>query len=319
MTATKPTTTVAVLQIRSTGDPVHNLDISKKLIRKAVDAGAKALFLPEASDFIHPSASESRKLSPPLPSHPYTLGLQALAKELGVVISVGVHEGPSDEEGEKERIYNTHVLIGDKGDLLGVYRKLHLFDVELTKAAAEDGTIPPPQRVGESDRIIPGKEIVPPIHVDGVGNIGLEICYDIRFPELSLILTRLGADVLLFPSAFTVKTGRDHWPTLLRGQAILNQTYVIASAQYGAHNEGRTSWGESLAFDPWGKQLGRLRSVDDTPPGKDEEVEKIYEDSGEFFLFEIGEEAVKATRSQIPVAIQKRSDVYGVVGENVGK
>lgn len=114
--------TVAVCQLRSTGDPVHNLKISEKVIRSAVAAGAKACFLPEASDFINPSKIESRKFSLPLPKHEYTIGLQTLAKELGIVISVGVHEGPEDES--EERVYNTHVLIGKDGGILATYRKV---------------------------------------------------------------------------------------------------------------------------------------------------------------------------------------------------
>ncbi|WVR05297.1 hypothetical protein IAU60_002311 [Kwoniella sp. DSM 27419] len=307
-------TTIAVAQIRSTADPTHNLEISRNIIRKAHAAGARAIFLPEAADFINQSFEESRRLSPPLARHPYTLGLQETAKELGVTISVGVHEGP--ESDEEPRFFNTHVLIGDDGSLLASYRKLHLYDVELTKPPGPDGKIPPPQRTGESDRILPGQEIVPPVDVAGLGKIGLEICYDIRFPELSIILTRLGATTLLFPSAFMVKTGRDHWSTLVRSQAIQAQAYVVASAQYGAHNDKRTSWGESIAFDPWGKPLGRLRSVDDTPPGTDQAIEQIYEKGGEFFLCEIDQSKIDETRSQIPLAIQKRKDVYGVVGED---
>ncbi|WVQ69916.1 uncharacterized protein L199_008139 [Kwoniella botswanensis] len=308
-------TTIAVAQIRSTADPVHNLEISKKVIKKAAEAGAKAIFLPEASDFINQSFPESRKLSLPLARHPYTLGLQETAKELGVTISVGIHEGPDSEE--EERFYNSHVVIGGDGQVKANYRKLHLYDVVLTKPPNEDGTIPPPQRTGESDRILPGQKVVPPVDIERLGKVGLEICYDIRFPELSMILTRLGATTLLFPSAFMVKTGRDHWATLCRSQAIQSQSYVIASAQYGAHNPKRTSWGESIAFDPWGKQLGRLRSVDDTPPGEDKEVERIYEEEGEFFLVEIDDQIVKNTRSQIPLGVQRRTDIYGVVGENV--
>ncbi|WRT67294.1 uncharacterized protein IL334_004262 [Kwoniella shivajii] len=312
-TTSKQTTTVAVAQIRSTADPIHNLEISKRVIRKAVEAGAKAVFLPEASDFINQSFEDSRKLSLPLSKHEYTIGLQKVAKELEVTISVGIHEGPENQD--ESRFYNTHVIIGKGGDILASYRKLHLYDVELTKPPNEDGSIPPPTRTGESDRILPGQKIVPPLEIEGLGKLGLEICYDIRFPELSMVLTRLGATTLLFPSAFMVKTGRDHWATLCRSQAIQSQSYVIASAQYGAHNDKRTSWGESVAFDPWGKQLGRLRSVDDTLPGTDQAIEKIYEEEGEFFLFELGDEPLKQTRDQIPLAVQRRKDIYGIVGE----
>ncbi|WWC89865.1 uncharacterized protein L201_004793 [Kwoniella dendrophila CBS 6074] len=313
--AIRQKTTIAVAQIRSNDDPIHNLEISKRVIKKAAKAGAKAIFLPEASDFINQNYEESRKLSLPLNQHKYTIGLQELAKQLKVIISVGIHEGPEDEK--EKRFYNTHVLIGDNGNILASYRKLHLYDVELTKPPNEDGSIPPPMRTGESDRILPGQKVVPPVEVQGLGKLGLEICYDIRFPELSIILTRLGATTLLFPSAFMVKTGRDHWATLCRSQAIQSQSFVIASAQYGAHNPKRTSWGESIAFDAWGKQLGRLRSVDDTPPGEDKEIEQLYEEEGEFFLAEIDDQIIKDIRNQIPLAVQRRKDIYGVVDENI--
>ncbi|KAJ9101680.1 hypothetical protein QFC21_003018 [Naganishia friedmannii] len=121
-----------------------------------------------------------------------------------------------------------------------------------------------------------------------LGPVGLEICYDLRFPEMHRLLVDKGAKVLFFPAAFTVPTGRDHWYTLLRATAIQYQVYVLAPAQIGEHYPpsstgdytGRTSWGESLAFDPWGRLLGRLPSVDDTPSSAGEE-------EGEFFIVEL--------------------------------
>ena len=105
-----------------------------------------------------------------------------------------------------------------------------------------------------------------------------------------------------------------------RAIAIQQQTYVIAAAQYGEHYGGRSSWGESVAFDPWGKPLGRLRSFDDTPSGSwgsVPEIEEIYKTSGEYFLCDIDLSLVQETRKQIPLAMQKRTDMYGVVGESL--
>ncbi|RXK40671.1 nit protein 1 [Tremella mesenterica] len=310
---------VAVCQITSTNDPEHNLRISSNLVRKAVAAGAQACFLPEAADFITSSIEECHFLSPPLSKHPYTLGLRSLAKELGVIISAGVHETPESDEEDTEppgslKVYNTHVLIGPQGDLLARYRKLHMYDVELTQPSLADGTPQPPKIFGESERVRKGMEIVPPVDLGSIGKLGLQICYDMRFPEDAIILRRMGADVLTFPSAFAIKTGRDHW---CKGIAIQNQTYVLSAAQWGAHNPQRSSWGESVAFDPWGKPLGRLRSLDETPAGTQEDVEALYKQSGEFFLCDINLDVVNSTRTQIPLAIQKRTDVYGVVGESL--
>ncbi|KLT41725.1 carbon-nitrogen hydrolase [Cutaneotrichosporon oleaginosum] len=295
-------TKVAVCQIRSTADPEHNLRVSSSVIREAAKAGAVACFLPEAADFIVKATEECRRLSLPLSRHGYTLGLQELAKELGVSISVGVHDVPEDgqdDEPDSLRVFNTHVLIDKDGSIKAKYSKLHLYDVELI----QDGRV---KRIGESDRVRPGQSIVAPADVEGF-KVGLEICYDLRFPELSIILARMGADVLTFPSAFMLPTGKAHWATLLRAAAIQYQVYVLAAAQYGAHHASRSSWGESLAFDPWGRELGRLRSVEE--PGGD------YDGSGEFFLCDIDHDVINETRKQIPLAIQKRADMYGVVGE----
>ncbi|BEI83877.1 hypothetical protein CcaverHIS002_0404810 [Cutaneotrichosporon cavernicola] len=297
-------TKVAVCQIRSTADPAHNLRISSTVIRDAVRAGATACFLPEAADFIVKTTEECRRLSLPLSKHEYTLGLQTLAKELGVAISVGIHDVPEegeDDEPDSLRVYNTHVLIDTDGSIKAKYSKLHLYDVELI----QDGQV---KRIGESDRVRPGQAIVPPVQVGDL-KVGLEICYDLRFPELSIVLTRMGADVLTFPSAFMLPTGKAHWGELTdkRAAAIQYQVYVLAAAQYGAHHASRSSWGESIAFDPWGRELGRLRSVEE--PGGE------YEDGGEFFLCDLDHGVISETRKQIPLSIQKRADIYGVVGE----
>lgn len=315
-------TIIAVCQILSTPDATHNLDVSSTLIRRAVKAGAKACFLPEAADFIAPTPRECYDLSPPISRHPFTLGLRALAKELGIYISAGIHETPESDEVDDEpegsiKVFNTHVLIGTDGSLLARYRKLHLYDVELAQPPLADGTPQKPKIYGESERVRKGMEILPPVPVEGMGNVALQICYDMRFPEEAIILRRLGADVLTFPSAFALKTGKDHWATLNRAIAIQQQTYVIAAAQYGEHYDGRSSWGESVAFDPWGRPLGRLRSFDDSPAGSSSDVDEAYKTSGEFFLCEIDLGVVQETRKQIPLAIQKRTDMYGVVGQSL--
>ncbi|EKD00247.1 nitrilase-like protein [Trichosporon asahii var. asahii CBS 8904] len=311
-TSTPRMTKVAVVQLRSTNNVQDNLARSDKVIREAVAAGAKACFLPEASDYIAATADETRNLAQPLSQHEYALGLRKLAKELGVVIAAGIHDLPEDPQGD-DRVQNTQVLIGTDGELLADYNKLHLFDVVLPGTPGPNGE-QRMKRTGESDRIRPGQEVVPPIDVPGLGKVGLEICYDLRFPELHIILTRLGAQILTFPSAFTVKTGRDHWATLCY------QVYVLAATQYGLHNpgkSGRTSWGEALAFDPWGRQLGRLRSMGDG--GDEAEINAIYDTGGEYFICDVDVNNVGEVKKQLPLADQKRADIYGVVGKEVPK
>jgi predicted amidohydrolase len=136
------------------------------------------------------------------------------------------------------------VLFGPNGDILASYRKIHLFDIDLTGNVSAN----------ESESILPGDELVTAV-VDG-HKAGLSICYDLRFPELYRLLALRGAEILFVPAAFTMYTGKDHWHTLLKARAIENQAYVIAPGQVGAHepNDSRC-YGHSLVVDPWGVVL----------------------------------------------------------------
>ena len=133
--------------------------------------------------------------------------------------------------------------MGPDGRVQAIYRKIHLFDVEV------DGT-----RYAESETEAPGDEVVVSRLGDGTG-LGLSICYDLRFPELYRMLTIRGAEVIAVPSAFTLATTRDHWETLVRARAIENQCFVIAANQIGEHPGGFRSGGRSLIVDPWGTVL----------------------------------------------------------------
>jgi len=156
-----------------------------------------------------------------------------------------IHEAPS--EGEDKRCYNTNLLIDPTGNV-NAYRKIHLFDVDLA---------PLGPTLKESNTVIAGTTLLPPIPGTPVGDLGLQTCFDLRFP---LPANKLAspefsphpATALTYPSAFTVKTGPPHWETLLRARAIENQCYVFASAQVGEHFPGRVSHGHALIIDPWG-------------------------------------------------------------------
>ena len=128
------------------------------------------------------------------------------------------------------------------------YRKIHLFDVDLGRSG---GGV-----YAESKSIAPGSEVV--CAETEHGGIGLSICYDVRFPELYRELASRGARFLMVPSAFAVRTGRDHWEPLLRARAIENQCFVVAPAQCGRHSDTRESYGRSLIIDPWGLVLAQL-------------------------------------------------------------
>jgi len=213
-------------------------------------------------------------LCKPASHSPFLLGLQEDARKHHLPISVGVHE-PSDDPKSK-RIKNTLVWINEKGEIAHRYQKLHLMHLEM-----ENGPV-----MRESDVVEPGNEIVPPFDTP-VGKIGSMICYDLRFPEIALSLRRQGADVLLYPSAFTPPTGRAHWISLLRARAIESESYVIAAAQVGAHNEKRSSYGHSIVIDPWGEVLAELGGE------KKEEPEVIFA--------KIDLEKVAKTRKELPL------------------
>lgn len=223
---------------------------------------------------------------------PFVLGLQRSAKEHNLYINVGVHE-PTDPP--SKRIRNTLIWINQTGEIVHRYQKLHMFDIDLR----HDGG----PRLKESDSSEPGMDIVPPFTgVPGMGNIGSLICFDLRFPEPSLALRRLGADVILYPSAFTVPTGQRHWEVLLRSRAIETQSWVLAAAQCGRHNGKRASYGDTIAIDPNGSVVGRLSRVTDI------ENEKEAEREPELLTVDIDLEKVASVRKGIPLL--RRTDVY---------
>ncbi|KAI4127794.1 MAG: hypothetical protein LQ338_003023 [Usnochroma carphineum] len=257
----------------------HNLSQCRFLVQKAVAAGAKALFLPEASDYIAPSASETVSLAQPTSTSPFVAGLQSSAKEYNLPINVGIHEPAKDGK----KVKNTLIWIDDQGEIKQRYRKLHLFDVD----------IPGGPVLKESNSVEKGMKIVEPFET-ALGSVGMLICFDLRFPEPSLSLRRQGAHIITYPSAFTVPTGIAHWSTLLRARAIETQSYVIAAAQVGSHNEKRTSYGHSMIVSPWGDVVAEL--------GGEKKVEP------EIAVADIDLGRMEKIRKEMPLL--RRTDVY---------
>lgn len=155
----------------------------------------------------------------------------------------------------------------------------------------------------ESDSVGAGNEILSPISTP-VGKLGMMICFDLRFPEISLRLRRLGAQVLVYPSAFTVPTGKAHWEPLLRARAIENQAYVIAAAQCGRHNGKRVSYGDSIVVGPWGEVVGRLEKVEDA------DAEKEGEDMRDPQLMTVHLDLGLVEKARKEVPLHRRTDVY---------
>lgn len=233
----------ACVQLRNTDDVARNLDTAERLIRRAAERGAALVATPENSDFLGPQFHKVDRAEPL--DGPIATRFAGLAAELGIHLVVGglAERRLLDDGGvDRQRCHNTSILFGPKGDRLAVYRKIHLFDVD----------IPGSVTLQESAAIAPGSEVV--VAETPLGRIGLSICYDLRFPELYRALVDRGAEIILVPSAFTATTGKDHWHPLLRARAIETQTWVLAPAQWGTHDEAgkRQSYGHSLIIDPWG-------------------------------------------------------------------
>jgi deaminated glutathione amidase len=233
--------TAAVVQMRSTADVAANLDSATRLVEEAAARGARFVSLPENFAFL-------RSEGEPVPEAQAIDGewvsrMAALAARHRLLLLLG--SLPERVPGDK-RVLNTSVLIGPDGRTLASYRKIHLFDIDVPGLA----------HLKESRSVIPGEEIV--VADTEWGKLGLSICYDLRFPELYRRQTRLGARVLAVPSAFTDRTGKDHWEVLLRARAIENLAYVVAAAQWGAHGPGRASHGHALIVDPWGSVVAQV-------------------------------------------------------------
>ena len=235
------TVVAAVCQMRSGEDVPRNLMSAETLVREAARAGATFVALPECMVFLKAEgegAPEAQSLV-----GPWAKRFSDLSRELKITTLMGSFPETAEEAA---RPYNTTVLFGPTGERVAVYRKMHLFDIDL----------PGLEHLKESKAISPGTELV--VADAGFAKLGLSICYDLRFPELYRALSQRGAEVLLVPSAFTDRTGRDHWEVLLRARAIENLCYVMAPAQWGRHSAHRSSYGRAMIVDPWGSILAQV-------------------------------------------------------------
>jgi predicted amidohydrolase len=231
-------TRIAVVQMTSSDDIARNLTVVTQRVTEAASTGARLVGLPEnfaylGSDRDHKLALAERLDRP----GPILTQMAALARSLDIHLLLGGFPEVGPDAG---RIHNTSVLLDPRGNIAAVYRKVHLFDVDLPGGA----------HFRESDVVAAGQEAV--VAQLPWGGLGLSVCYDLRFPELYRRLTQQGARVLAVPSAFTAETGKDHWHVLLRARAVENQAYVLAPAQFGAHGGKRASYGHALIVDPWG-------------------------------------------------------------------
>jgi predicted amidohydrolase len=235
---------VAAVQLNSTADRAANLAGADRLAREAAADGAKLIVLPEKWSAIG-SEEDLRGGAEELggaADGPAVAWARGLACELEIDLVAG---SIAERLPGREKLANTSVHVDPRGEVKAVYRKVHMFDVEI------DG-----KTYRESDVEEPGREIVLSQTADGV-ELGLSICYDLRFPELFRILAVRGARVIALPAAFTLPTTRDHWETLVKARAIENQAFVVAANQIGPHPDGMRSGGRSMIVDPWGVVLAQ--------------------------------------------------------------
>jgi predicted amidohydrolase len=266
----------AVVQLSSGSDVEANIAAADTHVRAAVAAGARLVVLPEKWTVM--GGPEDLRAGAQTLEGSAIAWARETARELGVDLVAG---SIAERRDGAERLGNASVHVGPDGEVKAVYRKLHMFDVEI------EGK---PYR--ESDTDEPGDEIVVSELADGVA-IGLSICYDVRFPELYRALAVRGSRVVAIPAAFTVPTTRDHWETMVRARAIENQVFVLAANQVGEHPGGHRSGGRSMIVDPWGRVLARL---DEKPGHVVAQLDFAEQD---------------AIRRRVPLLKHRRPEVYG--------
>ncbi len=267
---------VAAVQLNSGADPAANLSVADRLTREAAADGASLIVLPEKWTAIG-SREQLLAAAEPLLDGPSISWARATARELGVDLVAGsiLERVPG-----REKLANTSVHVDPHGEVRAVYRKVHMFDVEVGGHVYR-----------ESDLEDPGEEAVLSSTHEGVP-LGMSVCYDVRFPELYRVLAVEGAQLVTIPSAFTLTTTRDHWETLVRARAIENQLYVIAANQDGAHPGGQRSGGRSMIVDPWGVVLAQA------PDG----VGHIVAD--------VDLDRLRGIRERLPALANRRPDAY---------
>lgn len=238
----------AAVQCTASSDRAANLQRATDLVTAAAADGAELVVLPELFA-VSGDAACLRASAEPLEGPTGTWACQT-AGDLGIWLVAGsfIEQAPTG------RLHNTSVLVSPGGVPSAVYRKLHLFDVDVPGAVNR-----------ESDVVAAGDDLVLTTVTDEVARslpLGLSICYDLRFPEVYRILTLQGALVVAVPSAFSAETGPAHWEVLVRARAIENQVFVVAANQSGPRPGSFAACGHTMIVDPWGQVLGELAHGD---------------------------------------------------------
>ena len=263
----------ALIQMRSGVEMARNLSDASVMIGEAAAQGAQYVLTPEMTNIFEADRERLKSLVRTEEDDACVAGFSQLAKELGIWL----HVGSLALRVSEDKLVNRSLLFEPDGKVAARYDKIHLFDVDM----------PSGERIRESDTFAPGGEAV--VAELPWGQLGLSICYDMRFPSLYNALANAGGVFMAVPAAFTVPTGQAHWHVLLRSRAIETGSFVFAAAQGGSHECGRSTFGHSLVVTPWGEIIAEL----DTEPG--------------VLVFDVDETLVKRDRGRIPALKNARA------------
>ena len=265
---------IAIFQARSGIDPGVNAVALVDAVERAAKGGAEMLFTPEMSGLL----DGNRERAAGVVRGEGDDEVLAAVREAARSSAIWVHLGSLALHGEGDKLVNRAFVIDPAGEIAGHYDKMHLFDVDLP--TGESWRESAAYQAGDGPVVVRGTP---------VGTLGLTICYDLRFPAIFERLSEAGAELIAVPAAFTVPTGDAHWHVLLRARAIESGLFVVAAAQSGQHEDGRTTFGHSLVVDPWGAVL-------------------VDGGEGEKLLFaEIDLMQIAEVRSRIPVLSHRRA------------
>jgi predicted amidohydrolase len=234
---------LALIQTRTPATPAAALDHARPLILQAATNGAQFILLPECANLMEARKEHKALVVTTEAEDVFIKGVRELAQSLRVEILIGSAIVKSEID---DRAANRSLLIDARGEIVARYDKIHLFDAD-----TPDG-----RSYRESATMRPGEAAA--VAVTPWGGLGLTICYDVRFPHLHRTLARQGANMIAVCAAFTVPTGKAHWEVLLRARAIETGCFVLAPAQGGLHEDGRTTYGHSMVISPWGEVIARL-------------------------------------------------------------
>ncbi len=267
---------VAVIQMNSRENRQHNVQHAMELVDRAAEQGAEFVLLPEYMTFLGPY-EKYKEAAETIPGETS----QTLA-EKARQHKIFLHGGSLIEKSEDpDRFYNTSLVFDPSGNLIGKYRKIHLFDIDVPDQVTEK----------ESQIILPGDRLVLVKLPECI--LGMSICFDVRFPEMYRQLAAAGAEMLVVPAAFAKATGRVHWEILIRARAIENHAFVLAAGQHSQDDQGNEYFGHSMIVGPWGEVLA-----------------KAEEDEDRILMADLDFEQVRTRRKQLAVLEFRRPDIY---------